>query len=168
MPTLRFWPRVPGLLLVLGLLLLLNNPAAAQEDEVASVTQLAHDFMHALSIRDIGRLDEFLAPQAMLYSVREDEQGPVLGARTREDFLQGLGGDTRQFLERIWEPVVEVSGRVAMVWSPYDFHLDGSFSHCGIDVLTLLRLDGGWKVASITYNVVREGCGPSPLGAPGG
>ena len=111
--------------------------------------------------------DDGIACEAMLYSLRDGEAGPVFGARTRESFLEGLQGESRVFLERIWEPVVEVSGGVAMVWAPYDFHLDGVFSHCGVDVLTFLKLEGGWKVASVTYDVVREGCEPSPLGAPG-
>ena len=67
----------------------------------------------------------------------------------------------------MWDPMVQVQDRVAMVWAPYDFHLDGEFSHCGIDVFTLLKGAEGWQVTSITYNVVREGCPPSPLGSPG-
>ena len=164
--------RVPGrsrslsVLLYLPLLILPLSPeyAFGQEGEVALVTRLSHEFMDALSARDTRRLDELLTPEAMLYSLRDGEAGPVFGARTRESFLGGLQGESRVFLERIWEPVVKVSGGVAMVWAPYDFHLDGAFSHCGVDVLTFLKLEGGWKVASVTYNVVREGCEPSPLG----
>ena len=152
------------------LLLPLIFPAslAGQGGEDGVVIQLTHDFMHALSSRNTEFLDGLLAPQATLYSLREGEEGPVYGVRTRESFLEGLQGGSTVFLERIWEPVVEVSGGVAMVWAPYDFHLDGVFSHCGVDVLTFLRLEGGWKVANVTYDVVREGCEPSPLGAPVG
>jgi len=148
-----------------------RGPDAAvvsQEADEAKVTELSFDFMKALSTHDTETLAGLLAPQAMLYSVREGETGPVYGARTGADFLQGIGGDQRDLLERIWDPAVEVSGRVAMVWAPYDFHLDGTFTHCGIDVLTFLKIEDGWKVTSITYNVVRDGCAPSPLGAPGG
>ena len=140
----------------------------APEAEVATVTRLAAEFMQALSTHDTENLDRLLARQAMFYSVRDGEEGPVFGARTRESFLEGIGEDSRALLERIWDPVVEVSGRVAMVWAPYDFHLNGEFSHCGIDVLTFLRLEDGWKVTSITYNVVGDGCAPSPLGEPVG
>jgi hypothetical protein len=142
--------------------------AKAQETEEAVVVQLAHDFMEALSTRDAGTLGELLAPQAMIYSVRESEEGPSYGVRTAADFLEGIGGGSGPILERIWNPIVEVNGRVAMVWAPYDFHSGDAFSHCGIDVLTYLKLEDGWKVTSITYDVVREGCAPSPLGAPGG
>jgi hypothetical protein len=139
-------------------------PTAAQTE----LTEVAHTFMAALSDRDVARLDGMLAPGATLYSVREGEGGTVYGVRTREEFLEGLSAGGDRFLERIWDPVVEVRGRTGMVWAPYDFHLNGAFSHCGIDVLTLLRLEEGWKVTSITYDVVRENCEASPLGAPEG
>jgi hypothetical protein len=124
--------------------------------------------MEALSSRDAERLDELLAPQAALFSIREGESGPRYSVRHREEFLGGIAERQTEFLERIWEPVVEVSGRIAMVWAPYDFHMQGSFSHCGIDVLAFLKMEEGWKVTSITYNVVQESCPPSPLGSPGG
>lgn len=139
-------------------------PTTAQTE----LTEVAHAFMAALSDRDVARLDEMLAPGATLYSVREGEAGTVYGVRTREEFLEGLSAGGDRFLERIWDPVVEVRGRTGMVWAPYDFHLNGAFSHCGIDVLTLLRLEEGWKVTSITYDVVRENCEASPLGPPEG
>ena len=161
----RAW--VARLSLITFSLFPIQSMASAQTAEEVAVTQLAHDFMAALSSRDEAALGDLMAPQAMIYSVREGEDGPQYGVRTREDFLEGIGSGSSTFLERIWEPVVEVKGRVAMVWAPYDFHLDGEFSHCGIDLLTYLKLEDGWKLTSITYDVVQEGCGVSPLGVPG-
>lgn len=103
----------------------------------------------------------------MIYSVREGEGGPALRAVTRAAFLESLGGEDQELLERMWDPTVQVQDPVAMVWTPYDFHLNGEFSHCGIDVFTMLNGAEGWQVTSITYNVVREECPPSPLGPPG-
>lgn len=164
-PDFRIW--MAGISLAFMLLLPTQGSVWAQAEEEAAVTQLAHDFMSALSSRDASVLAGLLAPQAMIYSVRESEDGPTYGVRTAADFLEGIGSGTSPILERIWAPVVEVKGGVAMVWAPYDFYAGEDFSHCGIDVLTYLRLEGGWKVTSITYDVVREGCEPSPLGAPG-
>lgn len=147
------------------------EPASAvpsRGSDEAEVTALAHEFMEALSDRNTFRLDELMAAHASLFSIREGDSGPLYGVRTRAEFLEGLAEGGPAFVERIWEPTVEVSGRIAMVWAPYDFHVDGALSHCGIDVLAFMKLDEGWKVTSITYNVVREGCPPSPLGEPGG
>ena len=159
--------------LALGLFFLLAlsfgpEQARGQLGEEAIVEQVAVDFLMALSSADTATLAGFLAPDAMIYSVREGEGGGAIGTRTRASFLAGLGGDDRGLLERMWDPTVLVQDRVAMVWTPYDFHLNGEFSHCGIDVFTLLKSDEGWKVTAITYNTVREGCSTSPLGPPGG
>jgi hypothetical protein len=141
-----------------------QEPTSDQDHEVAGV---AYAFLAALSATDAATLSGLLAPQAMIYSVREGPEGPSLRAVTREAFLESLAGEDQEFLERMWNPEVSVQGRVAMVWAPYDFHLNGQFSHCGIDVFTMLMGEEGWQVASITYNVVRDGCSPSPLGPPG-
>ncbi len=144
------------------------SPVQCQEGDAETVARMAFAFMAALSGRDTERLDGMLAQGAVLYSVRESENGTLYGVRTRDEFLEGLAGGSSPFVERIWDPVVELSGRVAMVWAPYDFHSGGDFSHCGVDLLTFLKLREGWKVTSITYDVVREGCPASPLGPPGG
>ena len=139
-----------------------------ESPEERAVAELAQEFLEALSASDTAVLASLLAPQAMIYSVREGDEGPSLGVRPRDSFLQSIGGDEQSFLERMWNPTAMVQGRVAMVWTPFDFHLNGEFSHCGTNVFTFLKGDEGWQVASITYNVVRDDCPPSPLGPPGG
>ena len=55
-------------------------------------------------------------------------------------------------------------GPIASVWTPYDFWVDGKFSHCGIDIFDLVKTAEGWKISGLTYTVERTGCAPSPLG----
>lgn len=160
-----------GALLVL-FHLLSNEPVLAQDpiqppESEAEVSALAQRFLEALSAADTATLSDLLAPGATIHSVREGGEAP-LRVVTREAFLASLGGESEQLLERMWDPTVLVQDRVAMVWTPYDFHLNGEFSHCGIDVFTLLKGSQGWQVTGITYNVARGGCPPSPLGPPGG
>jgi hypothetical protein len=138
-------------------------PAETNPDRL-EVTRLAYEFMEALSARNTDRLDELMAPHARLFSIREGEEGAEYRVRTREEFLEGLSEEGPDFVERIWEPVVELRDRIGMVWAPYDFHVDGELTHCGIDVLAFLKMDEGWKVTSITYNLVRDDCPVSPLG----
>ncbi len=65
-----------------------------------------------------------------------------------------------------WAKLGEGDGLMATLSAPYDFHRGGKFSHCGTDAVTLNEQQGAWKVAAIVYTVKREGCDPSPLGAP--
>ena len=61
--------------------------------------------------------------------------------------------------------VLMVQGNLAQVWAPYDFHLDGKLSHCGIDSFSLVRNADGWRVVGVSYTVQKVGCAPSPLGS---
>jgi hypothetical protein len=153
---------------ILILLSTFPGSALAQVDEEEVVRQAAETFLLALSAADAETMDALLAPGAAIYSLRQGEEGAVLGVRDRESFLSGFTGNESRFRERMWDPTVLVQDGVAMVWTPYDFWMEGEFSHCGIDIFTFLKANDGWKVTSITYNVAREGCVPSPLGPPGG
>ena len=57
-----------------------------------------------------------------------------------------------------------LSGPLAQVWAPYDFHVNAAFSHCGVDSFILFKTTMSWQVASISYTVKPHGCTPSPLG----
>ena len=47
--------------------------------------------------------------------------------------------------------------------TPYDFWIDGKFSHCGIDAFDLIKTEEGWKLAGGVYTIESK-CEPSPLG----
>jgi|GEM_PF-290156 len=142
-------------------------PTVAPESSEAVVIRMAEDFIRALSAKDTATLAPLLSPYATLHSVRVGPDGPEIRKSTREEFLAGLGGDGRELLERIWDPTATVAGSVAVVLAPYDFFVDGRFSHCGTDIFAFLKGAGGWTITGVTYDVVREGCPPSPLGPPG-
>jgi hypothetical protein len=67
----------------------------------------------------------------------------------------------------MWKPKVLEQGSIAVVWADYDFHLNGKFSHCGIDAINLVKAEKSWKIAGIVFSKTVSGCGPSPLGPPG-
>jgi len=110
--------------------------------------------------------DAVLAEQATFVGTRTTPEGVRLSVSGRDAFLEGMGGRTGM-LERMWDPTVMVHGSVAVVWTPYDFHRDGTFSHCGIDAFNLVRTDEGWRIASVVWTAEPQGCAPSPLGPPG-
>ena len=161
-------PLLPALFLLSCVAPAPEPPEVERAPEVQEVEEVARAFLGALSGADTAALRSLMAPDLSLSSVRTGPDGAVIRHTTGEEFLNGLGTEDQDFLERMWNPVVYVQGQVAMVWTPYDFFLNGEFSHCGIDVFTMLEGEDGWRVTSITYDVVREGCPASPLGPPAG
>ncbi|MCU0633880.1 MAG: nuclear transport factor 2 family protein [Gemmatimonadaceae bacterium] len=137
-------------------------PTRAAHDSVTAVVQ---EFFRSMQAHDSAAFNRTVTPDAMLWAVRSGS-GVTPAARPIAQFAASLATDRRVLLERMWNPVVQVHREIAMVWTPYDFHRDGAFSHCGIDAFTLVHGEGRWRITSITYTVEPTGCAPSPLGVP--
>lgn len=83
---------------------------------------------------------------------------------SQEEFAARLATTkSSAYLERMWNPKVLIRGAIATVWAEYDFHLDGKFTHCGIDSFNLIKSGDTWKIAGILYTVETTGCAASPL-----
>jgi len=133
----------------------------------AEVVRVADAVLRGLSRRDTAALRPLLLGDVSLASVAQpaSPRGSVQIQDARTFFTTlPQGSDT--LLERMWSPSVALYGGIAMVHTPYDFHINGKFSHCGVDVFTLVRQGGRWQVAQIAYTVQRAGCTASPLGPP--
>lgn len=150
------------------LIAIATTPLAAAEapDERSAVVAAVERFFHAMAAKDVEAARAVSVPEGRWFAVRAVEgRNTIRSFSNAEDFA---AWPTREawYLERIWDAEVRVHGRLATLWSPYDFFLDGVFHHCGIDAVDLLRDDEGWKVIGGAYTMETEGCAPSPLAAP--
>ena len=140
-------------------------PAAdvdAPHPQEAAVIAAAERALTAITNEDTLLLRNSMTENATFYAVAGDN-GVSFSTVDQMNARFVSGPD---FLERMWDPQVSISGRLAMVWTPYDFYLGQEFSHCGIDVFHLADIDGDWKVMSISFTRETENCPPSPLGPP--
>lgn len=60
--------------------------------------------------------------------------------------------------ERFYDPVVEISGPLASVWTEYDLYVGEEFRHCGVDAFHLARTDDGWKIVHLADTRVTTEC----------
>ena len=134
------------------------------EREVIAVVQKIFDAMAAC---DPAAARALSMPEGLLYRVAVGADVPIR-TTTLEAFSAGLANCGQARLERLWQPQVRVHKDIATLWAPYDFWLDGKFSHCGIDSFEFVRTPDGWKLTGGNYTVEREDCAPSPLGPPRG
>ena len=143
---------------------LATTPLSAQEGTPAerqAVLAAVDSFFSAMTRHDSLGSRAILLPGAMFYAVGP---GRAPGATPDTAYIRSIAGATVGLRERTWNPRVEVHGPIAEVWTRYDFHVDGKFSHCGIDDFSLVLTPTGWKIASATYTIERTGCPESPLG----
>ena len=94
-------------------------------------------------------------------------QDGVARYRVRTRAEQRAAAMTRKITERGFRAEARVSGPVAMVWYPYDLYADGQWSHCGVDVFTLVRTDGRWRISTMSWSAEQPpACEKHPDGPP--
>ncbi|HZY33011.1 MAG TPA: nuclear transport factor 2 family protein [Rhodanobacter sp.] len=132
--------------------------SAPQREALGAVDAL----FAAMAKQDVDASRRLILPGASFVVVLPDGTVKI---ESDTGYLDKLGKHKEAFRERIWDARVTVQGNLAQVWAPYDFHLDGKLSHCGIDSFSLARNADGWRVVGVSYTVQKVGCAPSPLGS---
>ncbi|GER59212.1 hypothetical protein ULMA_13200 [Patiriisocius marinus] len=60
--------------------------------------------------------------------------------------------------EKILDYIVSIDGNLVHVWTPYEFYLNGVFSHCGANSFTIANINGSWKIIHLIDSRRREDC----------
>ena len=155
-------PSLLLLLLALGLPASCAVPAASasayapSDADRAAITDVVQRAFDAIETNDQAAWAEVLTSKGMFSSIRGEAGERRIGFQTYAESAANTDPPPNAYLERWWDPIILVDGDIATVWTPYDFLIDGNFSHSGIDVIVLLRSDAGWKIASIAWNVEKE------------
>jgi hypothetical protein len=131
------------------------------EDE--PVLQVVESALRAISEEDMVALTDLMMEGTVVWSVSAD--GVVRRTRAEEREMR----IAQDFVERGFDPEIRRTGNLATVWIPYDFHVNGAWSHCGVDTFTLVRVEGTWRIAGMAWTVEQPpACRAHPDGPPGG
>jgi cyanophycinase len=123
-------------------------PAAADERAVVATVQRLFDAMRAADSAAVRRL---FHPQARLLVPGAAEGRPAVSVTSLEEFVLAVANSNRRYDERMRDPEVRVDAHLATLWAPYEFHLAGELSHCGIDAFQLARSAEGWQILQVAY-----------------
>lgn len=139
---------------------------AGDNTDEKAVLGVVQSLLDAINGQDAQAVHALGIDEAVLISLRHDADGnPQIGFRKESE--TSFPEENRNMVERIWDPIVMVEGDIASVWAPFDFYLDGRFSHCGINAFHLLKVGGTWKLSATTYTAVTNGtCETHPDGPP--
>lgn len=151
------------ILIVIGFQLSCTSSHPEKKLVISAVEQ----FLKALEIRDADLARDILLPEGVIFSVREEAGEKTIRFTPHLEIIKSLTSSNENMLERIWKPNILIHKEIAIVWTKYDFHREGNFSHCGVDAFNLIKTAQGWKISGIIYTVEKEGCEESPLGPPG-
>lgn len=144
-------------IVILGIGFFMAGSSAHAQDSKQDVLQVAQAFMDAIGQGDTTAFRSLFLPGAMIYIVREKDGQSVTASRS--PFTETFRPST-VIREEMKDTGVEVQvhRNLAQVWAPYNLWVNGTFSHCGIDVFTLIKTSRGWRIATVSYSIEKEGC----------
>jgi hypothetical protein len=141
--------------------------AGAQENNAshAPILAVADSALAAITRGDMIGFTDLMVPEAVLFPTSTRDGASRYAVRTRDQ--QRNSPMPGVVTERGFRPEVKVNGAVAMVWLPYDLYIDGRWSHCGVDIFTLVRHEGRWRIATMAWSAEQPPvCEPHPDGVP--
>ncbi len=88
---------------------------------------------------------------AHLQTTATSKEGkPVLRDESIDGFVKAVGTPHKEVWdERLSGYEIKIDDNLAIAWTPYEFYLDGKFSHRGVNVFQLFKSESGWKIISI-------------------
>lgn len=143
-----------------------HAPTAAQRAEVLAAVQLLFD---ALETGDEALLRSIVDPSVVMHFSETSDGVTTFGSATLDGLATRITSSDVPLIERMWDPVVNVNGPLATVWTPYDFYAGETFSHCGVDAANLLNTEDGWKIVALSWTRLQPpACSLHPGGPPTG
>ncbi|MEJ2541894.1 MAG: nuclear transport factor 2 family protein [Gemmatimonadota bacterium] len=150
---------------LVALLLVAPVPTLGQappdSDDEAAVLQVVTTLFDGMREKDESRLRSVFHPDARLHSAGQDEDGnPATRSTPIEGFIRNVVASEAFLDEVTFDERVEVSGNLAMAWTPYNLFVDGDFRHCGVDLFVMTRGSDGWKILQLADTRTQDGCDP--------
>ncbi len=150
--------RTLGLAATAMAVLVLATPAlAAPDPEQAPILATVQKFFDALAAQDSTTIRGIVLPGGVYTAVRVNADGSTKVSRrpVDESFSTSIDPGLN---ERMWSPVISRRGPMATVSAPYEFQLNGKTTHCGVDVFSLVKSDGAWKIAGLMWTQEPAAC----------
>lgn len=147
-------------LLVLTFLLCSIN-ATSQTEYEQQAQKAIETFFDGFHKGDTAVMKKVIAKKITLQSVMKNKEGIVKLANTpMDEFLKAIHNrpEDQQWKEELISFTVTADAQIATVWTPYNFYLNGNFSHCGVNTFQLYHDGNCWKILSIVDTRKRKGC----------
>ena len=112
--------------------------------------EVVQEFFTALSDKDTETIGRLTLDNIQLHSLMLADS-TMLTSTTKEKFISGLKSIPAEvnIEERIFDITSLQSDHLAQFEVPYEFYVNGSLSHSGTNVLTLLKTENGWRISYV-------------------
>lgn len=134
------------LLLIVTLCFAVNG--IAQKSEIENTVKTFFDGMHA---KDTVKIKSVCSDKMILQSIMEGPKGSRLVDEKTSEFYKSFSTFPvdLKFEERILNYTIQIDGKMAHAWTPYEFYVNGKLSHSGVNSFTFYKENDVWKIIYI-------------------
>lgn len=147
------------------LLVITSFVTFGQTPEEEAVKNTVDAFFTSFHEQDSVGLASFVTNDIVLQTIGTGKDGKtILREDNYNDFIRSIVSipDSIKFKEKILDYSIQVDGAMANAWTPYEFWINETFSHCGVNSFQMIKLDGVWKILYLVDTRRREGCEGQP------
>ncbi|TFG74104.1 MAG: nuclear transport factor 2 family protein [Flavobacteriales bacterium] len=137
------------------------SQGSAQESEKEAVKKTIETFFEGFHRQDSLMIRQTVDQNIILQTIGNDSLGNVIvHTEVFSDFLKSIVSipDSTLFQEVIKSFSIQVDGPMANAWTPYDFMLNGSFHHCGVNSFQLVKDHEQWNIIYLIDTRRKDGC----------
>jgi len=147
-------------ILFVSLILLVSLRTVAQQADQDAVKQTINTMFDAMRKGDSTMLRSAFHKNIVFEGISNKKDGTVsLDIDNPNDFIKAVGTPHKEIWdEQITFKDIKIDGDLASVWTPYKFYLGKTFSHCGVDVFSLMRTPAGWKIIYVIDTRRKDNC----------
>jgi cyanophycinase len=126
--------------------------------EEVEVLAAMNRLFEAMRTRDTAAIRALVHPELRTFVAVEHADRPAIRTAPVDSFIVQIAAAVERLDERAFRPVVRMAGRLASVWTYYEFRIGTEFSHCGTDAFHFVKDSGGWIITGLAYTIQRDGC----------
>jgi len=141
--------------------LMIMGSVIAQNSEEKMVKNTIDSFFTAFHQQDSTAIKETVYKDMVLQTIGKNADGKeVLKTDDFRHFLKSIVSipASTKFEEKILSCRIQIDGAMANAWTSYEFWVNGSFSHCGVNSFQLFKEEETWKIVYLIDTRRKEGC----------
>lgn len=150
--------KIFALLIVFVISTVVNAQENLQEKAIKNTIET---FFEGLHKGDSTLVSSTLNSTTNIQTTFTDKEGKkVLVTESKAKLLTNIANKKPEhtYLEKLVSWDIKVDGNLASVWTPYEFYLNGKFSHCGANSFQLFNNNGKWEIIYLVDMRRRNNC----------
>ena len=151
-------PRLITFLIAIIFSVTISAQSDSQKKEIKNTIET---FFEGLHKGDSTVLKSTLHKDLKIQTTFTNKKGEkILKTETRSKLLTNVANKKPEntYLEKLLSYTIKIDGNLASVWTPYEFYLNGKFSHCGANSFQLFNNNGKWEIIYIVDMRRRGNC----------